>query len=224
MSLEIFFDALENAKLSADNQSLIKQLLAYRNLPTSASFIRLVQSENAAIKVILASLQDGLLKQKSRYVFEVLSLYSKNFSENGYKEHVLQKYVVEGDFAGVAVGIELGVNPDTQIGYLPDLSHSKILQGLLQLLSFNAPTAWYSNWHHCTPLVLASVLGHYHIVQYLVEQGASLNTETRHHNTALDWASKRGHWRIENYLMSQGALRNTTSDAASLDGLASIDW
>jgi hypothetical protein len=224
MSVTHLLDALESVKEKVENPSLVKQMVAYRHYLSSPAFIRLVNAEQDAIQTCLNFLPQNAEKDKVVKAYEILSLYSAHYFETYYKEHVLQKYVVEGDLVGVRIGSELGVDVNTQIGYLPDLNYSNFWQGLWQLMSGRTPSAWSSSWHHCTPLVLASLLGHYDIVQFLVENGARLNVETRRHNTALDWATKRGHTNIEHYLLQKGGLRSTTSDAGLVEIFASIEW
>lgn len=211
MSIYHLLNALKEANRNNFNASLINQLIAYHPQYHNQSFIVLLRQNRLLFSRCVAALPREVQGDMQR-IFVALDLYVANYFEPHYKEHVLQKYVVEGDLVGIAIGLELGVDINTRIGYVPDLTHSQIAQGFLQLFSFKLPTAWTSNWHHCTPLVLASLLGYIDVVKFLAEHGAQLDCETRHHNTALDWATKRGHHRIEKYLLSRGAMRNTTSD------------
>ena len=183
MFIVYFFNALRQAKLDGVSPATIEGICNH------FTFMRDLPVYKTLIDRCVASLPPEL-QEEIEPIYNALTLYAGYFSEPKYKEHVLQKYVVEGNVAGVAVGIELGVNVNTVIGYVPDLSHSQFVQGLLQLLSLELPRAWTSNTHRCTPLVLASCLGHYDLVKYLVSHGADLNAETRHHNNPLDLATQ----------------------------------
>ena len=62
--------------------------------------------------------------------------------------------------------------------------------------------------HGDTPLRQASRNGHLNVVQYLVEQGASLDKTNRSGVTPLYGAAFSGHLEITRYLLEQGADRD----------------
>ncbi len=152
------------------------------------------------------------IQAKIQPVYEILLRYVKHSQEARYKAHLLQKYLVAGNCMGVAIGIELGVDVNSRMAYAARLFRPARIRGFLQLLSLKLPTAWFDHLYCCTPLILASLLGHRDIVKYLVQQGADINAQTKRGYTALDLSSRRQHGDIENYLIKQGALRNLTSD------------
>ena len=62
-----------------------------------------------------------------------------------------------------------------------------------------------------TPLRLASAAGHFDVVQYLVEQGASLDKDSID-STPLSIAAIYGYLEIARYLLEQGADRDKADD------------
>jgi len=221
MSIDLLLEELEKINDLEISAALINQFVAYRGNYQNPSFILLFNNYRQNIAHCITGMAEHQ-RENLTQIFEAMSLYCAHYFEPRYKEHVLQKYVVENAPYGIKIGLELGVDINTTTGYLPDLSYSEIRLGFVQLASFELPKAWYTNWHRCTPLVLASLLGHMDVVKFLVVSGARLNMETRHHNTALDWATKREHHQIERFLIEQGALRNTTSDQG-IDVLAGVE-
>ncbi len=75
-----------------------------------------------------------------------------------------------------------------------------------------------------TALHTAATYGHLAVVQYLVEQGASINAQGTNGETALMWAALNGHLEIVEYLVGQGAsLTATTTRGQTSKDLASGD-
>jgi ankyrin repeat protein len=56
-----------------------------------------------------------------------------------------------------------------------------------------------------TPLSRAAHNGHFHTVQFLVENGAEVDALDIGDNAALHWAAMRGHVEIVNFLLQNGA-------------------
>ncbi|KAJ7152700.1 ankyrin repeat-containing domain protein [Mycena crocata] len=67
-----------------------------------------------------------------------------------------------------------------------------------------------------TPLLIASINGHYDVVQILVENGANVNLQIRHRN-ALQAASYWGHESIVSFLIKNGADSNQKNRSSSSD-------
>lgn len=222
LTLNLFFDALEKTVDAGANKSVISQLVAYRNNPSNPIFLRALNTHRKLVGYYFEALLPREMVHNAQEVYFALIAYANQFAEPNYKEHVLQKFVIEGNVVGVSVGLDLGVDVNTTVSYVPDMSRSQIWEGFLQLLSFQAPSAWYDGWHRCTPLILASIHGDIKMVKFLVNQGARLDCETKHHNTALDWATKRGHDAVEEFLLLKNAPRNQTS-GRDIEAIAGSD-
>jgi hypothetical protein len=220
MYINKLLDALESIADTGVNHSVILQLISYRKHYNSPVFIHVVNTHSKLINQYINTLVPSIARAEIRSIYSNLTMLAEHFNVPEYQEHVLQKFVVENNLQGVAIALELGVNINTTVSYTSDLLHSQIKQGFLQMAAFKFPTAWFDNNHNCTPLVLASLMGHLDIVKYLVKQGARLDCETVHHNTALDWATKRKHYKVEAYLRQIGASRNTTSDRGEIEAIA----
>ena len=54
--------------------------------------------------------------------------------------------------------------------------------------------------------MLAAEKGHYAVVKYLKENGASVNEKDNEGNTALMLAAKKGRIDVVNYLLEKGAM------------------
>ena len=208
MFLSDFLNLLEEAQL--DEWRLTRLRAIMLDVNASKESLILVFNQNRALIDQAISKLPSLLQRALQPMNEALFQYCKNVTHPQYHERVLKRYVAKGNFIGVATGIELGVNINTRAGYL---SVSSDLNWMLKFSSASKSSLfWMGHAHRCTPLILASSLGHLNLVRYLVIQGADLNAETKYGLTALDWATKSNHQPVVDYLLQQGALRHVTSD------------
>lgn len=67
-----------------------------------------------------------------------------------------------------------------------------------------------------TPLLIASMLGYVHLVEFLIKEGASLDWKGPAGLTPLYVASERGHIEVVRLLLQKGAKKTIASDAGKL--------
>ena len=100
-----------------------------------------------------------------------------------------------------------GANPDHQTSFFGDapllciVAHEGITGMVNLLLEFGADVE-KSNSQGCTPLILASIKGHYEIVQQLISSGSSLYHTDTQKRCALVHAALNGHGQVVKYLLA----------------------
>lgn len=115
-----------------------------------------------------------------------------------------------------------GANPDHQTSFFGDApllciaAHEGIIGMVNLLLEFGADVE-KSNSQGCTPLILASIKGHYEIVQQLVASGSSLGQTDLQKRCALVHAALNGHSHIVKYLLACDWLPHETRIDSTLE-------
>lgn len=114
-----------------------------------------------------------------------------------------------------------GANPDHQTNYFGDapllciVAHEGIIGMVNLLLEFGADVEKTNN-QGFTPLILASIKGHYEIVQQLVTSGSSLGQTDAQKRCALVHAALNGHVHIVKYLLACDWLPSDTRNDSTL--------
>lgn len=115
-----------------------------------------------------------------------------------------------------------GANPDHQTNFFGDApllciaAHEGIIGMVNLLLEFSAGVE-KTNSQGCTPLILASIKGHYEIVQQLVASGSSLAQTDAQKRCALVHAALNGHSHIVKYLLACDWLPHETRIDSTLE-------
>lgn len=116
-----------------------------------------------------------------------------------------------------------GANPDHQTNFFGDapllciVAHEGIISMVNLLLEFGADVERTNN-QGCTPLILASIKGHYEIVQQLVSSGSYLGQTDTQQRCALVHAALNGHLHIVKYLLaSEWISQDDRNDVTLLD-------
>lgn len=93
--------------------------------------------------------------------------------------------------------------------------HLNIVKALLKASGNNTELMEFANHHQTTPLMRAAQEGHYHVCQWLLQQGASVNRKNLQSMTCLMLASQRGHANIVQLLLLE--QNKNVSSAINID-------
>ncbi|KAG5673330.1 hypothetical protein PVAND_003390 [Polypedilum vanderplanki] len=114
-----------------------------------------------------------------------------------------------------------GANPDYQTQYFGNapllciVAHEGILSMVNLLLEFNADVEKTNN-QGSTPLILASIKGHFEVVQQLVTSGSYLGQTDTQQRCALVHAALNGHSHIVKYLLACEWIQHDSRNDVSL--------